>query len=342
MAGNNDGKVLNGQRYFPEDGYVVAFTQQMKDFRDATTAVGTARTEITPVDAASSRIVTYAIPTTALATLYRSAPVTVNVQLPPVLVGVTVTYNVNAVEGNGRTVYQLAHSSGTSGGLSFSPNASGRASLAILPDVSPEIREIYGQNVPATNYAFYMPDNSTKAQVLARLATICGTTVREWPVFKPVAHTIVVKGQEKSFTVSVAADHRDSWSTVNLSYSVDIRIEDSGTVGVTNKVVRLPACVHGDIFILNTSQSLSASAYAESQLPQINGTGGAPSFQPITTRLTSPTISVTGSVSPAILPQTQGGGIPTSGLYLFDLNTQPDSWEHVRCTATVVDFSIFS
>ena len=326
MGGNNDGKILVGQNYYPEKGFVSSYTQQVRDNRDAATLIGDARTEITPMDGASSRVKVWAVPTAALATLYRSSTVYVNVSFPPILRGVTVTYNLNSGDGEGRTVSQDAYSIGTSGGLSYSPNSSGRSSAAVLPDVVPDILELDGQNAVGTQVAFFLPDNSSMNAVLSRLTSILGATVSAWPRFQAVSRSFVVKGQEKSISINLAADHRDQWSASgNLSYAVSTQKEHNVTVGVTNKVVRLPACVHGDITILNTSQTISASLFVEVKLPQIFGFGAGPSFAPLTLSSNVVPVTVTGSVFPTSLPST--GTIPTSGLYLYGLNTQPDVFE---------------
>ena len=344
MAGNNDGKLLRGQRHFPRDGYTAAFTQQVKDIRDAILEVGDANKEITPLDAHSSRIVTWdaAAIATDFLTLYRSMPVTINVQLPPVLEGITVTFNYQAADGEASTLSQEALSLGSSGSLNFSPRSTARASAAILPDIVPIIREVSGINRPATLYAFFLPDNSTRTAVLTRLATITGQTVRDWPQFKPTAETLVLKGQEGSVTLGASADHNDRWSDDNLSYGIYTQGEVSRSVGLTNKLVRLPACVHGDLTIASPNQTVTGTVTVSATIPQIVGTGIAPSFPQVTVAPTPRTVTVTGSVFPTFLPATPGGTIPTSGLYLYSLETQPSEWDHIQVLATVVDCGIFA
>lgn len=344
MAGNNDGKLLHGQRHFPRDGYTAAFTQRVKDNRDAELEVGDANKEITPLDGHSSRIVTWdtAAIATEFLTLYRSMPTTINMQLPPVLDGISVTFNSQAADGEANTLSQDAYSAGTSGSLSFSPRSNARASAAILPDVVPIIREVSGVSRPATLYAFFLPNNSTRTAVLTRLATITGQTVRDWPQFKPTAETLVLKGQEGSVTLGASADHNDRWSEDNLSFGIYTQGEVSRSVGLTNKLVRLPACVHGDLTISSPTQTATGTVTVSATIPQIVGTGIAPSFPQVTVAPTPRTITVTGSVFPTFLPATPGGTIPTSGLYLYSLETQPAEWDHIQVLATIVDCSIFA
>jgi hypothetical protein len=347
----NSGELLHGQKFFLETGIVAKYTRQdHHDKKSETQYWGQPLIEIDPIDGHQNRVITWTPPTAALLAKSWSAQTTVNLDLPPTLESVAVVYNVqknagtsapineNVVVPSGTVTTPYGSSAGTSGGLRFNPQVSAKSSAMVIADIQPVIRETYARNVPATRYTFYVENNTTLAQLLTRLTTLAGASVLAWPKFKPIARTFSVTGQEASISLSLDARHTDDWSGSNVAFAVEANKSVSFAGSLTNKMVRLPPCVNGAITISSASYSDSIGVSATVSLPTITGSGIAPSFGSYTHSDTSRTVAVTAGVTPTSIAATSVV-IPTSGLYLFNVESTPDAWELNRITAIVVDFA---
>ena len=166
----DDGELLQGQRYDEVADIVIAYTEQMKYEENADASVGVARTDVTPNDAHSSKVRTWAQP--SLTSIYLRTPGVVNLQLPSVLSSITTTFNKSG--GNGENVREIGDAAwvGASGGMNLNPNASASGSASIIPDVNIEITETWGNNIPTEQFFFYIAGNVTTVDVLSRLQTI--------------------------------------------------------------------------------------------------------------------------------------------------------------------------
>ena len=171
----DDGELLQGQRYDEVADIVIAYTEQMKYEENADASVGVARTDVTPNDAHSSKVRTWAQP--SLTSIYLRTPGVVNLQLPSVLSSITTTFNKSG--GNGENVREIGDAAwvGASGGMNLNPNASASGSASIIPDVNIEITETWGNNIPTEQFFFYIAGNVTTADVLSRLQTILTLSV---------------------------------------------------------------------------------------------------------------------------------------------------------------------
>lgn len=346
MAGNfpNSGELLHGQEFDPSLGIEAQYTEQVhQDKKALANYIGTSGVSVAPMDGHSSKVRTYISTSEQLLALSWKQPVTVDLEFPPVLTGITTVYNPQSNAGISAPLTPALSpsllSSGTSGGLSFSRSNAIKSTAMIMVDVQPRIVESYARNIPAMKYTFYMASTATQANILAKLTALAGAAVVAWPRFKPVSLTLTLKGQEASFSVDINARHSDSWSSSNISYSVLADKSKSYAGGVMNKTVRLPACIFGSITIANPSQTLAIGGTVATTLDVITGTGIAPSFPAESFTDTTSTVSVTASVSPTTFSATEGGLIPTTGKYLYDLSSNPDAWETNRVTAIVVDFA---
>lgn len=171
----DNGQVLQGQRYDENVDLTVPYTRQMQYEGNSDAIIGQEKTDIQPNDAHSSLVTVWSAPSVSSYSI--NFPGTVNLNLPDVLTGVTITYNKD--DGAATSTHEVGPTAwvGESGGMNLNPTATASGSAGILPDAQPAIRQYYGQNVPTINYLFYIAGNFEVADVISRLHTILTKTV---------------------------------------------------------------------------------------------------------------------------------------------------------------------
>lgn len=335
---------LSGQQFDNRTGVVTQFTET---HNTPGQNIGDANTEITPITDKIQRKRVWTPPTAALAALVHSFPGTVDLQFPDVLKSVTVTFNSSSgnASSNHPVSQQFFLSVGESGGGSLSPNSSATGSAMIMPDINPEIEQVWARDIPVTHYVFYLPANFTASDVLAKLQTITGQTVNPWPVFRPVSHTFTLIGKQLSLTVSADTRVASSFNDGGAGYTKTYEFGSSQNrqVGGTVRSVRLPPTIHGAINLTGATQSASVSVDVDANTTPVfmNGSEfieGIENDPPIVTE------EIEGSVSPSSLSATTGAtAIPSSGLYLHGrIDSNLYEWGYYQVHAVVVDFANLS
>lgn len=336
----SSGRLLHGQQYDQAKNQVRRFTERMEDKVTADAKLGNARTEITPNSEDSSLVRIWSDPTD-LDTLVISGPSRASLSfLPDVLTSISVVYNQNKVSGEyGET--NTGFSEGDHRDLTVSLNGNATGSVSIIPEILFEISpfSVWGRNVPSTRYFFFMTGPVNTATILARLTTIIGSPVLALPMFKPVPHNLVLKGQSVSIRVEARvrqSDYNSNGSTFT-AYSLDKGAGSSYDGQVSFRTVQLSPTVHSALNI--TSASLSDKANATSQAII---TGGQ-NFPPQSVIVEGESPIITASVTPSTLAATSPTTVPTTGLYLIDSSFESDQeWGRTKVFAEVVDFSIFA
>jgi hypothetical protein len=341
---NSSGDLRQGQNYSPRSNRSVRFTEQTMDIASANLLLGNLLTEIIPIDKQSAKVRVYA-PTAADYDNYSEVlSGTTNLQLPDVLTGITVTFNKNELNG------AQAHSAGNldsrgPGSFTFAPRATAQGSASIMPDAQIDIQQTWAQNVPIKHYGFYMPVNSSDAAILTKLTTLAGATVSAWPTFRPVAHTLTLKGQQISLSQSVEANETISASAEDVwswQYADGNGYSKEG--GVTVRSIRIPPTIHGVITPSGPDGTSSSAAVT---------TTISVSIATVATTVPSPPITLTGStyapapltetalasVTPITFAATTPSAIPTSGLYLLELNPGEQEYGYQFLVATVFNFA---
>jgi hypothetical protein len=339
---NSSGEPQYGQSYTPTDDYVASFTQQMMDAAEANALLGNNRTEIIPHDKLQSLVRVYTPPTAAILAYSDSAPGVANLQLPDVLTGITVTYNTNEATGSGSHLAGVCNAS-LPVSVSFSPRATSQSSASIMPAVQIDIQQVWSQNVPVIHYGFYMAIGSTLAQILARLTTLAGAAVTAWPVFRPVAHTLTLKGQQVDVSQSAEIDEQVTASTTAVTlYKSSTGATSSMSTGISTSSIRIPPTIHGSITISSPTDSASAITSVGAHVPQILLTfsgGGTTTILPYDHVPGAIIQGVTASVSPTSFAATTPSSIPTSGIRLLDIQATESKWGYAFYKATVFDFA---
>jgi len=348
-----DGEILSGQDYQPQgSGITRRFTEQVKDYDKATAtsamltgSEGTAGVEITPMDRAAAKVRTWDL--TGIAAELAASVIKVagktRVDLPDVLTGLTSTYNqpLGVGAGSHPSSQQGFVATGTSGSGSLNPRATAQASAAILPDLQPAITTYRNLLVPCTHVFFYSPIPVTIATVLSRLTTIMSATVTDLPVFKEKIYTFTLKGMQVSIRQSaetrVSAAYSDSGGNISKSY--DYGDDKAGEVGVSVKTITLPPVINGSITISSATDSQAVSISVDASSMAITGDV---TVSAITNTPTSLSATASAAITPSSISATSPASVPTTGLYLVDLQPSIGEFGHAFIHAVVVDFSVYA
>jgi hypothetical protein len=254
----------------------------------------------------------------------RRIPARLRLDLPPVLTRLNIVWNSSDAYGQG-------DSDGETRGYSWSiglSNSSER-SASLVPDVVPDIRRPAVSPVDVERVAFFLPDPITKADVIAKVASIFNPAPLPWPVFQPRPVTITILGQSAKVGVrtraSASASANNNWAWGNGT-------DKSVSIQTINKIVRLPEVIPTNVAVVGaTALSTTAIAYSQTVLYSTVRT------QFVSRQAHAP---VFGYVYISNL-QYVGGKIPTTGLYLYDYEVDFvvdfPGWN--RVVATVVNAS---
>lgn len=348
---NEESLHKSGQQAILNDDLYIPFIEFEAPMRDDGTGVmvtgyeGLTGYEITPK---SGRFATVRVNDTAaikaiLLGLEVAVPTTIpRIDFPDVLAGVAITYNSST--GSGSDSHPASQQSfeifGSASGQ-LNPSSNSQGSAAIMPDVTPDIRQRYHVNVPAMEYTFYMDPSGTPsmADVLARLSTMVGSAVTAWPQFHPEPVIIKCLGQQAS--VSAKADTRvfAGGTLDNGAGGYEWGNGTSEEVGITVKSVTISPTIH-EAFTFTGSASDTADATASADATTDTFAPGFALEQPAITNSPSVTKTITGSVTPDSVSATAGDStIPSTGHRLYSINPGPLEYGMVVFQAIVVDMS---
>lgn len=234
-----------------------------------------------------------------------------------------------------------------SGSLSLAGQA--QASASLDPDIYPDIRQPWGVNISCTHLLFLVVSGETRANVIARCTTAMGTTVNDWPKFAPKAVNFVCIGQRVSATARATAS---STATVRVDYTGNVIGGGSlatssgggGSQDITQavKIVRIPPTIHASLTAANggfsgTFASLASAAYGATAQITTVGAGTQFSATAQAQGLIWPN-GISGSFPNGTITPTSGQStIPTSGLYLARLTSEPADQGYVKMHAEIID-----
>lgn len=292
-------------------------------------------TEYIPVDTYHTLKRVSTVPTAALTAFKLVFPSRIRVDLPKVLKSVDVVWNEQYSNGTQDT-NAFDATSGVSGSISLSIPDSASSAAALTAELKIEFEEFETSNLFADVYIGYMPPPVNLTTLLAKLTEMASASVVKWPVFKPKSRTIVATGQSISLRANVQVSLNHSWSPTSNSFGRTSSVSDDYSIGLTNNAVQLPACIHPLVtFTGDMTKSRAVSATAAMALASSFGTSVSAS------KTKSGTAS--GAISPTSLAATSGQNtIPTSGLYLMDLDVAPYDYGWFKFRAEVFDASNFA
>lgn len=350
----SDGPKLSGQQYDPAEGVLHPFTEQNMDYSGPeslriTGVEAQANTEIIPVDRSAAKVRVFdlaGIQAVLDAYVEKIPGFATNLPLPDVCTALTITYNNSAAAGSSShpSSQQSFGFAGTSISGGYNPTASAQGSGSVQPDILPHIKQYWSQKVPTINYFFYMPKSTTIAAILTKLgtATFANATVNSLPAFRPESLEFTLKGA--SVSVKADADSHASFSGTETSYKVAYEWGNGGSkeVGLTTTTRTISPTLHGAISISGaTSDTATGTATVVASTPSVV-LGMVTLLAGITNAPTATSATATASVYPTTVSATSPTGIPTSGLYLVDLNIGDLSFARRLYHAEVADFSFFA
>lgn len=335
----SDGKLLQGQKYDEDNNLVVRFTQQMQEIASADLLLGNNKTEIIPQDAAASIVRTYSTPD--LTAYYFQTPTTINIQFPDVLTDITSTWSDSKAEGTKSSGPGSFYFVG-SGSDAISASASATSGGSYTPDVQPLIKQTWAQNAIASKVLFYLPGNVTNTQILDRLSGIFDATVQAWPIFKPEAITITITAEQCSLQASAEARNAYNVSSAGTGGSTTKGEGYSKDASSTVKTIRIPPTLHDSISITNASRNFTLQAIATASAPAIMSLSGSVIVPAATAGGTPVSQLINAKIEPSSIPATSPKTIPSSGLYVAQIDCKSWKYNLTAVQAIVVDFVQFT
>lgn len=348
-------KVLGNGFTLLEQGTIVAFPTLVDKDTDPATGLITTRTKniVVPGNTPASGIMSRrainkdhteetveTVDTTAFDSYKRIFEGTTNVDLPAVLVGLTfVTPNSGGAGNYSENGYFNIFGNG-SGSLSLQGQCS--ASSMIAPEVVPEVRQAWANNIPCTHVLFLVPDNRNRSQVLTLVRNLLSDqNITDWPKFSPKEVTVLCQGESCSGTARAAAAVTAS---IRTNYNGDPSGEELATssgggatlqVELTVKTIRVPPTLHAAIPI-NGGITTSAGPINNADA-QISGNGSGQLW-----RAQSQANSVFRIAGQAIgvgtVPATSPTTIPSGNVrYLHRLIGEPYVQNYIKMHAEIIN-----
>lgn len=358
-------KRRSGQIYNPQTGTLLPTIEFEAPYRNSeadpsiriTDYDGMSGYEITPIDAnqARIRITDAAAAGEFLEGQWIVTPgKTVVSQLPDVLIDVDVAFNKTI--GNGEENYPVSQQYfliQERGSGSISPRASAEGSASIVPSVSYDIDDHYRRKyVNSTIYTFFMPAETTMAEILTKLSAKAGVTVSDFPNFNPKSHQVRLFGQQKSVQAKASSEANLGFSSdddglTSLTEGYQWGNGFSRSNGVSERVEQIPSAIHGSITIASNTDSADviAEVQANTTSLDINGTPevGAITNEPAAVEDTAEASAVFENGSATVSATPGASSIPTSGLRVVNIQAGRDlEFDFQRVTVEVVDFTQYA
>jgi hypothetical protein len=339
-ADNTPWPTLLGQDYDERLNIILPYSTQT---RPANTDQGTPRMDIKTRDRwkQDERQIDLSAVAEVLDPYLLSYPSKINIDMPDILKSVTAI--IETAFGEGSNSETGAVDTGTSANFSISMalRASAQSSASMIPDVSPDIVQFWGNNLDCMHYQFYLPQPVTPAAVIAKITALVGA-VNNWPKFAPKSVTIAAKGERASVQATASSQGSAAQSTCGTSCPSATSTSAGGTgfsheKALNLKTVRISPTIHGAINVggdADSSQPISATAAA-------NASGLGPSESHTEDDSASAAVFV-GTVGNRTIPATTGAhDWPSTGLYLYKVDAQPYKYGYVQFHVIIVDAADF-
>lgn len=342
VATSADYDVRQGQFYDDTEDVVIPFTEQIVG---AGEGIGDAKTEVLPLNDLRYKKRVYVPDEDAILALSWQFESTVDLNLPDVLTGIEVVWNISKGEGSSSfpTIDMIAIAVGTSGSAGVDPRAQAQSSISLMPEIIPTIETIWAQNVPTRHLVFFLPDNSSAAAVKTKCQTILSAVVNTWPTFKPKPLTFVLKGEQLNLSANASSHARLSFSESSKSAERTTGGGSSYDTGVTNKVVRLPPTLHAAFNLTGgTSKTETINVTVNASTVKIEGTGTAAGSVAAKDNIITINGTVEGSVTPTTVSATSPAAVPASGWYLYKTNSERWKYGYSMFHCILIDASKFA
>ena len=292
------------------------------------TSTATGSSEVEPLSADQYLVRTYD-PDQLSAVLTKfnvSYPTRISLDLPRVLTDISVKFtksesfsdfnNLNALLGQFKSVTQ-------------SDTGSLMVSGTITPEFVLKYKDVWGNNIPATNHIFFLKEPVTKAAILGKLQA------KDWPVFKPRGAVITATSKTLTKRLSaavsrgLAADPSPGGAQYSQSDSIDEAKDDRQVI------VTIPPCLTSRKSI-NEQERIRLQKDFLITYPALRVSGGI-SIPKVEVKKTLK-LDLDNKVTET-LPGTSPADLPSSGTYLTDCRVEFFKYGWFVVQATVFDAS---
>lgn len=331
MSNPSSGRLLHGQKLHGPLMLPATFTRIMDEA--ATTADplcdGTANREVEPKDRQASEVTEYNIDLSEFFLSYDGFER--RMRLPPVLNDLQVQY---VVGGENNDYIETAGQTG-SGAFSVSASLAGSAQAAAycIPKIIPNTKEAWPYEMPAKHCFFFAPPgNLTTADYLTRLSIQLGVSVSAWPVWLTESLTFITTGERVNASARATLQASFATHSSGASATQSIGFGSGTSVSPNIEITQIQPTLHGAFSLsgsAGTSQSASTTISSSGVITlAAGGTANA---------------VAAGTVSPTSVSATSPANLPSSGLYLYDVEMEAAStFGQFLLHAVLFDFSVIA
>lgn len=330
-----------GQEVDRETGIARGYTLHLETFDagGSPPSLGSPNKTITPHGPQAAEVredLSTALASALLALPMTSRPIKVRLRIPDELTSALAVFNetkgtgASAATGEGASV-------GTSWSVSLSLPSRSSSSLSVIPDLPLAIRSFDGDDVPATEYAFFIAINSTLDQIIAKLASApyLNTAVNKWPSFKTETLSFSLHGKQVSISASASAHQSASASDANTSFSKGTETGSSVETGGSVRTIQVSRTLHREITIANAIKTSTVSVTAATGWPM------STNFPALSATSSPAAVTALALITPSHIDATDPPAVPVAELYLSGYNVQGYTPTVVKVFCEVVDMDYF-
>ena len=271
-------------------------------------------------------------PVSALLSYLAAFPTEVNLNLPNVLRKVQVVWSSDTAQGSSDSEWQGVVV-GESGSLSGQESGDAASSTSLKPELLVDIEQLGDTLLNGTAYFFYIETVNnvvTPAAFMDRLTTLCGAPVSRWPIFRPVAHTLLAQGAKATVRADASGSASVSFSSSSQSLTRSTGKGDSYDVSLALSSVSISPTIHPAIVLVDagpktaTVSATATAGWTGTNFPTVNVESSAQHM-------------IRAAITPTALPATVPPTIPKSGLYVVQSRVEPYKWGWAKCSAIVIN-----
>ena len=201
----------------------------------------------------------------------------------------------------------------------------------------------------STRFTFSATNGGAAITTATAVTATFAPKVYQWPLFFPVSHTLVCHGQQVSLRQNASSKQQASWdSTSQFSYELlpyNGKRSDgySKEVALTTTTHTISPTIHALITLSSTGTTKVAGTLVKANIPAMYYSGTNTAFKnfnggslpAITNEPTAQALSATSLINPSSLAATTPTSIPSSGLYIVELQT---NFVDADANGTIISF----
>jgi hypothetical protein len=322
--------VLVGGDVDPETNFVMRYTQQVVDEGAEASAGSGTVTEIKPLDAARSLKTVRTVDTTAIGAFKLSFPGTTDISIPPQLISLTGQAGGYG-GGNGSYYEDGSYSIVGKGSGQMGLDGECHCSSSAMMDVTPVIKQVWGQNVPCMRYLFFILGPTVSySTVLSKVRTVSGNnSIAAWPKFKPTSVNVTIIGGSGTATARAKKWFSDTITADFLGRPTQgggSRSQGGGTgvkTEVVLKTITIPPTIHAAIGI--ATNSLTSGTWSAFSRINLGGVKDSVAYS-----------TSNSFITPTTFAATEGQSTIPSGTFVHRMRVEPWRFGYFKVDCEVV------